>query len=74
MTSTEATQTAAGFAERDLTVRGTRVRVLETGSGQPLLYLHDSGDLGERTRDQIGHRHLLSARYSSGIGRPHWSS
>jgi pimeloyl-ACP methyl ester carboxylesterase len=49
MTSTEATQTAAGFAERDLTVRGTRVRVLETGSGQPLLYLHDSGDLGEWT-------------------------
>jgi pimeloyl-ACP methyl ester carboxylesterase len=47
MTSTEATQTAAGFAERDLTVRGTRVRVLEAGSGQPLLYLHDAGDLGE---------------------------
>jgi pimeloyl-ACP methyl ester carboxylesterase len=47
MTSTEASRTAAGFAERDLTVRGTRVRVLEAGSGEPLLYLHDAGDLGE---------------------------
>lgn len=47
MTSTEASQAAAGFAERDIAVRGTRVRVLEAGSGQPLLYLHDFADLGE---------------------------
>jgi pimeloyl-ACP methyl ester carboxylesterase len=47
MTSTEASQTAVGFAERDVTVAGTRLRVLAAGSGQPLLYLHDSGDLGE---------------------------
>jgi pimeloyl-ACP methyl ester carboxylesterase len=47
MTSAEASQTAARFAERDLSVRGTRVRVLEAGSGDPLLYLHDSGDLGQ---------------------------
>lgn len=46
MASTGASQTVAGFAERDLTVRGTRVRVLEAGAGEPLLYLHDSGDLG----------------------------
>jgi pimeloyl-ACP methyl ester carboxylesterase len=47
MTSTEASPTAAGFAERDLTVRGARVRVLEAGSGPPLLYLHDASDLGD---------------------------
>ena len=47
MTSADASQTAARFAERDLSVRGTRVRVLEAGSGDPLLYLHDSGDLGQ---------------------------
>jgi pimeloyl-ACP methyl ester carboxylesterase len=32
--------------ERDVTVRGTRVRMLAEGSGDPLLYLHGSGDLG----------------------------
>jgi pimeloyl-ACP methyl ester carboxylesterase len=47
MTSTETSQTAAGFAERDVTVAGTRIRVLAAGSGPPLLYLHDLGDLGE---------------------------
>jgi alkanesulfonate monooxygenase SsuD/methylene tetrahydromethanopterin reductase-like flavin-dependent oxidoreductase (luciferase family) len=47
MTSTEASQTAAGFAERDLTVHETRVRVLSAGAGDPFLYLHDSGDLGQ---------------------------
>ena len=41
MTSTEASQAAAGFAERDLTVHETRVRVLAAGAGRPLLYLHD---------------------------------
>jgi len=46
MTGTEASQTAAGFAERDLTVHETRVRVLSAGAGDPFLYLHDSGDLG----------------------------
>ena len=46
MTSTEASQAAAGFAEQDLTVHETRVRVLAAGAGRPLLYLHDSGDLG----------------------------
>ena len=46
MTSTEAGQAAAGFAERDLTVHETRVRVLQAGAGEPLLYLHDAGDLG----------------------------
>lgn len=47
MTSTEASQAAAGFAERDLTVHETRVRVVSAGSGDPFLYLHDSGDLGQ---------------------------
>jgi len=46
MTSTEASQAAVGFAEADLTVHETRVRVLAAGTGEPLLYLHDSGDLG----------------------------
>jgi pimeloyl-ACP methyl ester carboxylesterase len=32
--------------EWDLTVRGTRIRMLTAGSGDPLLYLHGSGDLG----------------------------
>ena len=47
MTSTEASQAAAGFAERDLTVHETRVRVLSAGAGHPFLFLHDSGDLGQ---------------------------
>jgi pimeloyl-ACP methyl ester carboxylesterase len=47
MTSTEASRAAAGFAERDLTVHETRVRVLSAGAGDPFLYLHDSGDLGQ---------------------------
>src|SRR5579872_58432 len=47
MTSTEASRTAATFAEQDVIVLGTRVRMLSAGSGPPLLYLHDSGDLGE---------------------------
>ncbi|HEX6472104.1 MAG TPA: alpha/beta fold hydrolase [Streptosporangiaceae bacterium] len=34
------------YEERDVTVRGTRVRLLAAGSGEPLLYLHGSGDLG----------------------------
>ncbi len=46
MTSTETGQAAGGFAERDVTVHETRVRVLTAGSGEPLLYLHDPGDLG----------------------------
>jgi pimeloyl-ACP methyl ester carboxylesterase len=46
MTSTEASRAAAGFAEADLTVHETRVRVLTAGAGEPLLYLHDAGDLG----------------------------
>jgi pimeloyl-ACP methyl ester carboxylesterase len=46
MTSTETGPAAAGFAERDVTVHETRVRVLTAGSGEPLLYLHDPGDLG----------------------------
>ena len=46
MTSAEARQAVAAIAERDLTVRGTRVRVLAAGAGDPLLYLHDSCDQG----------------------------
>jgi pimeloyl-ACP methyl ester carboxylesterase len=64
MTSTEASQTAAGFAKRDITVAGTRVRLLEAGSGPPLLYLHDSGDLGEWAPLLSG----LAGRYA--VGRP----
>src|SRR6266545_2288654 len=36
----------ADHQERDVTVRGTRVRMQAAGSGDPLLYLHGSGDLG----------------------------
>jgi pimeloyl-ACP methyl ester carboxylesterase len=37
---------SADHQEWDLTVRGTRIRMLSAGSGDPLLYLHGSGDLG----------------------------
>src|SRR4051812_17533929 len=36
----------ADHQESHITVRGTRVRMLTAGSGDPLLYLHGSGDLG----------------------------
>lgn len=35
------------MSERELLVRGTRVRMLTAGSGDPLVYLHGAGDLGE---------------------------
>ncbi|MGE5136528.1 MAG: alpha/beta fold hydrolase [Gemmatimonadota bacterium] len=44
-----AEDTAAGCRERDLDVRGIRVRLLSGGSGEPLLYLHGGGDLGQWT-------------------------
>lgn len=34
------------YRERDLSVRGTRIRVRSAGSGPPLLYLHGAGDSG----------------------------
>lgn len=46
MSTAEATYVAGEHQELDLTVRGTRVRTLTAGSGDPLLYLHGSGDLG----------------------------
>jgi pimeloyl-ACP methyl ester carboxylesterase len=46
VSTAEATRVAADHEERDLTVRGTRVRMLTAGSGDPLLYLHGAGDLG----------------------------
>ena len=46
MTSTEPGRTAASHQERDVPVRGSRVRVLHAGSGPPLLYLHSAGDPG----------------------------
>jgi pimeloyl-ACP methyl ester carboxylesterase len=42
----EAAHVAGDHRESDLTVLGTRVRMLTGGSGDPLLYLHGSGDLG----------------------------
>jgi pimeloyl-ACP methyl ester carboxylesterase len=44
--NTSAATQPADPQERDVTVRGTRVRIPAAGSGQPLLYLHGSGDLG----------------------------
>jgi pimeloyl-ACP methyl ester carboxylesterase len=41
-----ATAQATDHREWDLTVRGTRVRMQAAGSGDPLLYLHGSGDPG----------------------------
>jgi pimeloyl-ACP methyl ester carboxylesterase len=35
------------MTERELLVRGTRMRMLTAGSGDPLVYLHGAGDLGE---------------------------
>ena len=51
-------------AKQDLTVRGTRVRMLGAGSGPPRLYLHDGGDLGEWTPLLSG----LAERYA--VRRP----
>jgi pimeloyl-ACP methyl ester carboxylesterase len=44
--STAAATQRADHREWDLMVRGTRVRMLAAGSGDPLLYLHGSGDRG----------------------------
>jgi pimeloyl-ACP methyl ester carboxylesterase len=44
--STRGADAGAEYEEQDITVRGTRVRMLAAGSGDPLLYLHGSGDLG----------------------------
>ncbi|HZB31974.1 MAG TPA: alpha/beta fold hydrolase [Streptosporangiaceae bacterium] len=46
--STATAAQGADHEERDITVRGTRIRMLTAGSpsGAPLLYLHGSGDLG----------------------------
>lgn len=44
--ATVGTVTTPDHQEWDLTVRGTRVRMRAAGSGDPLLYLHGSGDLG----------------------------
>ena len=46
MSTAEATRVAGDNQERDVTVRGTRLRMLTAGAGDPLLYLHGSGDLG----------------------------
>lgn len=54
MTRTEISQAAAGFAERDLTVHESRVRVLAAGSGEPLLCLHDPGDTLATRISRIG--------------------
>ena len=49
MADAEAGPATAAHRERDLTVRGTRVRLLTAGSGEPLLYLHGGGDPGTWT-------------------------
>jgi pimeloyl-ACP methyl ester carboxylesterase len=36
----------AGFADRDLVVRGIRVNVMEAGKGDPLIFLHGAGTVG----------------------------
>lgn len=46
VSTAQAAGQVADHQERDVTVRGTRVRMLTAGSGSPLLYLHGSGDLG----------------------------
>jgi len=68
MTSTEASQTDAGFAERDLTGHETRVRVLDAGTGEPLLYLHDSGDLGQWSPLLAGTVRQQIEHYASELG------
>jgi pimeloyl-ACP methyl ester carboxylesterase len=49
MAKAEAGRTTTGCGERDLTIRGTRIHVLEAGSGAPLVFLHGAGDLGAWT-------------------------
>jgi pimeloyl-ACP methyl ester carboxylesterase len=49
MANAEAGTTAAGYRERDLSVRGIRVHLLAAGSGEPLVYLHGAGDPGQWT-------------------------
>lgn len=46
MASAEAGRRAAGYRTRDIRVRGTRIRLLEAGTGEPLVYLHGGGDDG----------------------------
>jgi pimeloyl-ACP methyl ester carboxylesterase len=46
VSTAEATRVAGDHQEWDVTVRGTRVRMLAAGSGAPLLYLHGAADLG----------------------------
>ncbi len=36
----------SGIDERDVDVRGTRIHLMASGTGPPLLYLHGAGDLG----------------------------
>ena len=37
---------AADVADSTVTVRGSKVHLLTAGTGDPILYLHGSGDLG----------------------------
>lgn len=49
MANAEPRPTANGYTERELDVRGTRIHLLEAGSGEPLVYLHGGGDAGQWT-------------------------
>lgn len=64
MANAETGGAAAPCTERDVTVRGTRIHLLEAGSGEPLVYLHGGGDLGAWTPALS----LLAGRY--GVCRP----
>lgn len=44
---TSATEGDSSCTESAVTVRGHRIRLLSAGAGEPLLYLHGTGDTGE---------------------------
>lgn len=49
MTTSSVPVSLAEPAERMIDVRGRRVRLAQAGRGEPLVYLHGSGDLGDWT-------------------------
>ena len=58
--------TAASVAEESVTVRGTGLRLLRSGSGPPILVLHGSGDRG----DWVPFLSLLAEEHSVLASRP----
>jgi pimeloyl-ACP methyl ester carboxylesterase len=58
------------FAEREVTADGFRIRYLESGSGDPLVYLHGAGGLRlSPALDRLSERFHVYAIEQPGFGR-----